>query len=369
MMYERGMTFYGNRAEQVASYIKEKILSKELTDPLPSSRAWCLELDIGRPTLLNAMKILEHAGLLKMTARGAKLVTGRTVKKRSQSTGAAATPKVPPSGVARLPLTARFLYYGRNYKELQQGSKWFLALSRTLQSHGIRLVLERCNSIRLRAIATHAPNPNELCFLHSLPVPYQRLFVQQKKPAVIVGYAGPEVRLPFVTPDLKNAARHAALRLLRRGFKRLVLINLATREEGIVQSMEGFKSACQEWPHQPVQAEVVRVWNDLDTQRAAIKRLALRTKEPCGFIVFYPVSVGMLTTALLQRGISIPDHAAIMAIEHSAEDISFSVPVTFYGFVAPRFAKAILAICLRYFETGSLPTVGKIVDLDAPREL
>jgi len=369
MMYDKGMTFYGNRAEQLASYIKEKILSKELSDPLPPSRAWCRDLDVGRPTLLNALKILEHAGLLKTTARGAKIVPGSWMKKPTPSSASAATPKSVKAGVVRLPLTARFLYYGRNYKELQQGSKWFLALSWTLQSHGIRLVLERCNAIRLKAIASHEPHQDELCFLYSLPVPYQRLFVQHQKPAVVVGYAGQDVPLPFVTPDLSNTARHAALRLLRRGFSRLVLINLATREAGIAKCIEAFQSACNEWSHQPVHAEVVRFWNDLDSQRSAIIRLAARTKERCGFIVFYPVSVGMLTTALLQRGISIPGQAEIVAIEHSPEDMSFSVPVTLYGFPAHRFAKAVLGICLRYFETGSLPTAGKIVDLDTPKEL
>lgn len=367
-MLEKGVTFYGNRAEQVASYIREKILSNELTDPLPSSRVWCRDLDVGRPTLLGALKILEHAGLIKTTARGAKIVPG-SGKSKAPSGDLRAESKEVKAGKARLALTARFLYYGRNYEELQRGSKFLLALSWTLQSHGIRLVLERCNATRLKAIASHIPNQGELCFLHSLPVPYQRLFVQHRKPAVIVGYAGKDVPLPFVTPDLSSAARHAALRLLRRGFNHLVLINLATQEEGIIKSIEGFNSACVEWTRHAVQTEVLRVWNDLGSQRMAIKRLASRTKEQCGFIVFSPVSVGMLTTALLQRGITIPDQAEIIAIEHSQEDISFSVPVTLYGFPAHRFAKAILSICLRYFEKGSLPSAGKIVDLDSPKEI
>ena len=367
MMLQQGMTFYGNRAEQVASYIKEKILSNELTDPLPPSRVWCRELDIGRPTLLSALKILEHSGLVKTTARGAKIIPGGKRKKVSPRVVHTES-KEGKIGRTRLPLTARFLYYGRNYEELQRGSKFLLALSWTLQSHGIRLALERCNTVRLKAIASHEPSQTELCFLHSLPVPYQRLFVQHRKPAVVVGYAGKDVQLPYVTPDLRNAARHATLRLLRRGFTRVVLLNLATREEGITESIEGFDSAGAEWTRTAVKTEVVRMWNDLESQRAAIKRLAARTKERCGFIVYSPVSVGMLTTALLQRGISIPEEAEIIAIEHSPEDISFSVPVTLYGFPAHRFAKAILAICLRYFETGSLPSTAKIVDLDPPKE-
>lgn len=361
------MTFYGNRAEQLASHIKEKIISRELSNPLPASRAWCRELEVGRPTLLNALKILEHAGFLQTTARGAKIEPGSWANAASSTSGL--VPNSVDSGTTRLPMKVRVLYYGRNYKELQQSSKWFLTLSWTLQSHGIRLVLERCNATRLKAIASHAPHADELCFLLSLPVPYQRLFAQHQKPAVIVGYAGPDLRLPFVTMDLNNSARHAALRLLRRGCKRLVLINLAAREEGVLKSIQGFEAACREWPHKPVHAEVVRVWNDLESQRSAIRRLAARTKERCGFIIFSPVSVGILVTALLQQGISIPDDAEITAIEYSPEEISFNVPVTFYGFPVHRFAKAILTICLRYFEAGLLPAGGKIVDLDTPKEL
>lgn len=334
---------------------------------MPSSRAWSRELDVGRPTLLNALKILEHEGLLKTTPRGTEIVTGRS-KRRSASGGTSRTAanKKP---LTQRPLVARFLYYGRSYQELQQGSKWFLALSWVLQSHGIRLALERCNSVRLRSIAEQPPNPNELCFLYSLPVPYQRLFVRRGRQAIVVGYAGEGVNLPFVSPDLTSSARHAALRLLRQKFKHLILINLATREEGVARSIEGFQSACDDWPHQPVHAEVVRVWNDLESQRSTMARLARRIKDPCGFLVFTPIPVGLVATALLQRGISIPDQAAIVAIEHAVDDVSLSVPITLYPFPSHRFAKVILSTCLRYFETGAVPTAGRILELDAPKEV
>ena len=358
---------YDNRAEQVAASIRDKILSRELTDPLPASRVWCRELDVGRPTLLAALKILEHAGLLRMTARGAKIARGR---KKSKPDAMAKPRSLPVKSQAVRPhWKARFLYYGRNYKEIQQGSKWFLALSWALQRHDIRLVLERCNAVRLTAVATNTASHDELCFLQSLPAPYQSLFVQHSKPAVIVGYAGPDIALPYLTTDLSSSTRHAALRLLRRGFRRLVLINLAAREEGVTRSIESFQSACADWPHQPVSTEVVRVWNDLESQRNAIRRLAARTKEPCGFIIFSPVSVGMLVSALLERGISIPKEAEIVALEYTHGEISFSAPVTLYEFPAQRFAKAISTICLHYFETGALPPAGKTVELDPPQEL
>lgn len=364
MPLQQGTTYYGNRAERVASYIKEKILSNELTDPLPSSRVWCRELDVGRPTLLNALKILEQEGLVRTSARGPKITSGWERKKMASQV-ARATPRRAKANGIQPAMAARLLYYGKSYEELHRGSQFLLALSWTLRNHGIRLVLGRSNTVRLKAIASHASNHGELFFLHSFPVPYQRLFARQKKPAVIVGYAGHDVRLPSVTPDFRNAARHATLRLLRRGFSHVVLINLATHEEGITKS---FKLACKEWERQPVLSEVVRVWSDLESQRFAIKRLAARTKEPCGFIVFSPVSVGMVATALLQKGISILDQAEIIAIGHSVEDIAVSVPVRLYGFPAYRFAKAVLGICLRYFETGSLPTMQKIIDLDPPKD-
>lgn len=367
MSYTPGMMSYDNRAEQVAASIRDKILSRELTDPLPPSRVWCRELEVGRPTLLAALKILEHAGFLHMTARGAKIARSR----KKSKTGSTAKPSPSPAKnhAARPHWKARFLYYGRNYKEIQQGSKWFLALSWALQRHDIRLALERCNAVRLTAVATNKASHEELCFLQSLPAPYQSLFVQHGKPAVIVGYAGQDVALPYVTPDLSNSTRHAVLRLLRRGFRRLVIINLAAREEGVTRSIDSFLTACADWPHQPVSAEVVRVWNDLESQRSVIRRLAARTKKPCGFIIFSPVSVGMLITALLERGISIPKEAEIVALEYTHGEISFSAPVTLYEFPAQRFAKTISSICLHYFESGELPNAGKIVDLDPPQEL
>ena len=347
------MPFHGGRAEQLASFIREQILRKELSNPLPSSRVWCRQLNVGRPNLLRALHILEHAGLVTITANGAAIVPFK------------ADAKSHPLSHSRL---ARFLFLGRNYPELQHDTKWLFTLSEGMQNSGIRLSLERCGSMRLGTIASQRPHRDELCFLHSLPGSYQRLFMDRKRPAVVIGYTGENITLPFLTPDLEGSTRHATLRLLRRGLKHIVLINLANREAGITKSIESFKAACTQWPHQPVRADVVRVWNDITSLRSTMEKLAVKMKEPCGFIVFSPVSVGILATALLQRGISIPEKAEIVAIEHCPDEISLSVPITLYGFPTRRFAKAILDSADHYFETGKVPVVDKTLDLDGPKE-
>jgi DNA-binding LacI/PurR family transcriptional regulator len=352
-MYQRKMHFHSGRAEQLASFLRDQILSGELANPLPSSRVWCRQLNVGRPNLLRALQILEHAGLVRITARGTML-TSRGKKKGNPSP---ATPH----------RVARILFYGGSYTEPQSYSKWIFMLSDALQNQDIRFSLERCCAKRLRTIATQERRADELHFLLSLPVAYQQLFVESKNPAVILGYAGEGISIPFLTSDLANSARHAAMRLLRKGFKRLVLINVSNKEVGVAKSIESFKLACNQWPHQPIRAEIVRVWTDTVSLRLAMEKLARKNDESCGYIVFAPVPIAMLATTLLKQGISIPDQAEIVAIEHTTDEARLSVPVTLYGFPSSRFAKMVLEISHHYFETGKVIQTGRVLDHAAPK--
>lgn len=347
------MLFHHGRAEQLASFLRDQILSGELSNPLPSSRVWCRQLNVGRPNLLRALQILEHAGLASITARGTILTPHGKKKKNSL--------------IAAPHRVARILFYGGSYSEPQSYSKWIFMLSDALQNQDIRFSFERCCGKRLRAIATQERRADELYFLLSLTIAYQQLFVESKNPAVILGYAGEGISIPYLTSDLANSARHAALRLLRKGFKRLVLINVNNQEVGVVKSIESFKVACSQWPHQPIRTETVLVWTDTVSLRSAMEKLALKHDEPCGYIVFAPVPIAMLATALLTKGISIPDQAEIVAIEHTTDEARLSVPVTLYGFPSSRFAKMVLEIAHHYFETGKVIQTGRVLEHAAPK--
>jgi DNA-binding LacI/PurR family transcriptional regulator len=237
-------------------------------------------------------------------------------------------------------------------------------LSELLQSHGIQLTLEYCSLARLKTIAAQPSRSFELLCLLSIPIHYQSLFLRRKIPPLIMGLGDPKLSLPFITNDLHSSTRHATLSLLRRGFKRIVMLNIESKAAGVAQTVETFRKTCETWTHPLSHVEEILIWNDFLSMQIAFERLAAKIKgDPYGILVFSPLSVGILVTSLLQRGIAIPKQVEIMAMEHQEETLRFSVPITHYASPAVRSAKELLHVALHYFETGTVQLVQKMLPM------
>ena len=338
------MEFLQNRSEQLADYLRKGIQTGELINPLPPSRAWCEKLGVGRPNLLRALQILESEGLLKISAKGVVLVPVKKKKKDLHSSK-----------------TVRWLYPTGNTVDF---ATHFSALFEQLQLHDIRLSMECCTQERLKSIGEKKNLSHEFFILTRMPLVFQKLFEKFKKPCIVLGLTKPEVSLPYLSPDLAGSTRHATLSLLRRGVKRLVLLNIRTKAEGPARVEEVFRKTCKEWPHQPVQDEVILAWNDYNYMRSAIKRLVNTIREPCGFLVCAPVPVSLLVSHLLQKGIPIPQQAEIIAIEHQPEAVQFSVPVTLYSISRQNYVRPLVRAALHYFETGLVIKEQKLLPMN-----
>jgi len=337
------MEFLQNRSEQLADFLRKGIHTGELINPLPPSRAWCEKLGVGRPNLLRALQILESEGLLKISAKGVVLLPVKKKRKDLHSSK-----------------TVRWLYPTGNTVDF---TIHFSALFEQLQLHEIRLSMECCTQERLKSIGAKKTRSHDFFILTRMPLSFQKMFLKFKKPCMLLGLTKPGIPLPYLSPDLGGSTRHAALSLLRRGVKRLVLLNIRTKAEGPARVEENFRQTCKEWPHQPVQDEVIFVWNDFNSMRAAMRRIVNTIHEPCGFLVCAPVPVSLLVTLLLQKGIPIPQQAEIIAIEHQPETVQFSVPITLYSISRKNYVKPLVQAALHYFETGMVINEQKLLPM------
>ena len=339
------MNYLRDRSEQLAGFLREGISSGEYAVPLPSTRVWCQQLGVGRPTLLRALQILSSEGFLVMTRRGAVLSPVQPDSKK---------------GIPTNPKVVRILTHDNSggYFDLE-----IIRLSEQLQTHGIRLVVESCNLPRLKAVASQPGHARELCCLLSIPVSYQKYFAAKRQSTLVMGFTNSEVSLPFLTPDLNGSTRHATNSLLRQGFKHLVMLNQSSKTAGVAQCVQTFKDTCKNWRSQPVRAEVQLIWNEFASMRTAMRRLVTKLTEPCGIVIHAPISLGILVTALMQKGFAIPGQVRIMALEYRLEEVQFSVPVTHYAVSTEHYAKEVLHAALHYFETGKLPEVRKALPM------
>lgn len=339
------MNYLRDRCEQLASFLREGILQGKYAVPLPSTRAWCQQLGVGRPTLLRALQVLASEGLITMTKRGAVLVP---VKKKLAAVSHSAVRVV------------RVLTHGGDVGGFEME---IIRLSEQFQQHGIRLVIESCNLARLKTIASQAVHPWELCFLLSIPVSYQKCFFERRDSTLVLGFANPESPLSYLSPDLDGSIRHATHSLLRQGARHLVLIEMLAKIAGVARCVDTFQRTCREWRAHPISSEVHLAWYDSMSMQSSIKKIVNKIKTPCGIVIHAPISLGILISNLLQKGFEIPAEVRIMALEYREEEVRFSVPVTHYKTSMDRYTKEVMHAALHYFETGKLPVIKKVLPM------
>jgi DNA-binding LacI/PurR family transcriptional regulator len=340
------MDYLRSTADLLADQIRAAIERGELTNPLPSIRDWSRKLSVSRTTLGLALKKLAAAGLLEIHPR-----KGARIRAHPKSTRRL-------DGQTRL---VRTLYCGRDYPLLPSDMDWLIYLSEQLQQHEIHLTLERCTDGRLRAIARRGERPDEMFLLLSVPAAHQRRFARLAHSTLLLGMPAPRVGLPSVGTDLAGIIRHAALTLMQHGFTNLSLMTDASRAVGVQQAADVFLATCSEWQRAPVQAEVVRIPLVEEAMALAARRFASRITQRHGLVVIRPVSLAAVLTALLMRGIAIPDQVEVVGIESTLHTVKSCPSVSHYPFPVQEQVKSVTEAALTYFETGKLPNIHKLM--------
>ena len=254
----------------------------------------------------------------------------------------------------------RWVYYGRDYPDISALVEIQAAISEGLESHGIRLVFEKCDAARLRAIHQRGEHPGEMFLLGALPDQFQGLFSNFKASALLVRPPFPGVQLPFISVDVLPAIRHATHMLARRGFSRISLVV----REGSRQLLTGqFQRICTE-SFQPVRGDVIRIPGELHEQNLAAQRFAATIKGRHALIALYPVQAGLLMTALMKRGLDVPERVEVVAMSTTLQAIRVVPLPVYYPYPVKKFAKAVCQAVIHYFEQGSLPPIRKMIPIE-----
>ena len=337
------MSLFDSRSKQLADHIRDSIARGELGEPLAGIRAWSKSLGVSSRTLQVALRMLQREGLLVIHPR--KVIRLKQNRRRV------------PREVAASRRIVRFLYYGRQYPRLTFAE--LPSLAEQFRAHGMEISLERCTHARLKAISRSPPTPHELLFLCSVPAEYHRYFAHMTRNVLILGHPSPGSPLSFIAINLEGAARHAVQSLMRRGFSRISLVIDRGTSHGVTRVIQAFQQTCAEWPHQPIHSNTVRMHVDPESMLLAARRFAVGVRTRQGILVVEPVSVGMIMTALLERGIAIPRQAEIIAISTFRESIMVCPRPIHYPYPVKAAVKGFVDAALHFFETGALPRIHK----------
>jgi LacI family transcriptional regulator len=327
---------------QAAASISRAIEEGSWQEYLPSERRLCEMLQVSRPTIRTALRMLAKNGLIEIRQ-------GR----RNRLLNAP-----PPAGVSRSRLVG--LITSEPISQMSGGSYHVLSQMRThLAEHGFTTELLVCQARGARAQRRKLEEfvrQNRLlcCVLMSVSREQQQWFAEHSVPALVLGSCHPDVKLPSLDIDYRSVCRHAGGTLLAKGHRRIALVVPHSGIAGDVASEEGFREAAA--LNRESDARITIVRHNGTAQNIAVKLDALfnSAHAPTALLVAKPQHVFFVILYLLKRGLTVPDTVSLIARDHDNIFDMVSPPIANYTTQDDNFAHRLSRLMLQLVNQGYL---------------
>lgn len=327
-------------AESAAQVLLAQLDAGRWSDFLPGERFLCEQLQISRPTLRQALQVLERKGRLEVTPGRQRRIIGR------RATGIPASRRQVIGVLSSLPMQALppFVLFWIDEVRSDLAKAGY-----QLEFHGNAPCATRHPARTLERLVHGAPASVWILLLTAPPV--QRWFQERKLPCLVAGSCAPEVSLPSVDVDYRATCRHAVGVFRRSGHVRLALVIPAGGLVGDAASEAGFLDVADNGPP-PL------ILRHDGTPEDIVHKVGNCLRAPCpptGFLVARSAHVLTVLTWLLRRGCQLPSKVALISRDDDA----------FLDFVTPRvaryssnpvvFARRVSGAVLQMARSGSAP--------------
>lgn len=338
-------------AERLRESLRAEILQGRWKNDLPPERNLAAELQVSRPNVHLALRSLEREGLVQlMPQRPWKIVA------HSESRGS--FPRRPEVTVL-LPTRIRF--------DLTAQSPWLDPLRHKFHALGLDVSIRDPFANEMKDVDRtlkefDAKHRSSFYVLASVLPVVQRWFQAHHIPALIFGSRAPDVQLPTVEIDHDTPVRHAVEYLLRRGHRRVALLNLPTPSGGTIVANEAFLRACRDWRNGNVEPIIQTALSRPLSVEAAIHREFARGRPPTAFVTIDLEMTISLYTILGQIGLRIPRDVSVLCCYYWPT-LDFLCPrPTCYTFSWETVANRMARIVRNYLHLRCLPnTVTKTI--------
>lgn len=334
-------------AESAVQTLLNQLESGRWVEFLPGERELCEEFQISRPTLRQALKVLEREGRVVVSQGRRRRILARRGRRipvaRQKVIGL-----LSPFTLKALPPFVLF---------------WIDEVRSNLAKVGYRLEFHASGRLgtgshpdrALEQVVFTAPASLWILLL-STPAS-QQWFRERNLPCLVAGSCAPEMPLPSVDIDYRAASHHAVGVFRRRGHRHLALVIPASGTRGDVESEAGFRAAAAEGPppvilrHDGTRAGIVR----------SLEASLRLSTPPTGFLVARSAHVLTVLTLLMRGGRRLPGDAAVISRDDDYF-LDFVTPqVARYRSDPARFARQLFQMILQMARSG--PTTGRPVRL------
>jgi len=338
-------------AERVLEALRAEVLRGRWQGQLPPERQLAADFEVSRPTLHLALRALEREGLVEAVRRQPWRIVARSEPHGSVPRRPEVTVLLPTR--IRLDLTAQ--------------SPWLDPLRHKLHRLGLDLAVRDPFAKEMRNVERtlqefDARHRSTFYVLASVPTAVQRWFQSCPMPALVFGSRARGVQLPAVDIDHDMTVRHATEYLLRRGHRRVALLNLPPTALGSTIANETFLRTCREWPKGNVEPTIQTTLSRPVSVEAAVRRGLAKGRTPTAFITMDFEMTISLYTILGQIGLRIPRDVSVVCCYYWPT-LDFLCPrPTCYRFSWPTVANRMARIVRNHLHLGSLPnTVTKTI--------
>lgn len=280
--------------------LRQFIAEGEWKERLPGERSLALRIGVSRPTLHEALLILEKEGVLRRRAKAAWQIL--------------AEPKSAERGPRKVIFLSPLKLEDFDAFALHQ----YTVLSGHLAERGheteaIRLPSAgREGSPRMLGELSRQNRPDAWVLFRCSPAT-QEWFARSGLPAVVMGSAPERLNLRSIDVDYRAAGRHAMATLLRLGHspERIVYLMPSEKLLGHTEAAEGMCEALGDRAGDlrvaPVAAGPAEICRRLD--------LLWQGVAPTALVVLRPLQTLTLMTHLGRKGVRIPEDVSLVALD------------------------------------------------------
>lgn len=306
---------------QTAAAIRKGLEDGVWKEYLPGARRLSKSLQVSRPTVQSALKLLAKDGTVEISH-------GRRIRVRVFAGGRRkAAPRQMVAVITSEPMS-----------EFHSQARRMISETRAqLAEIGFNTEILVCGSASPRSqirkiVSFLGQNRIACCLLTGVSRAVQQWFSDRDLPALVLGSCNPSVRLPSVDIDYEAVCRHSAGVFLRHGHRRMALVAAKSDLPGMIAGEKGFLDAARKAHERGANAVVLRHNGTTPNICARLEALMNAPQPPTALLVAHPQHALVVLVHLLKRGFDVPGDVSLIARDEDAMFDSLNPPVAHYKY-------------------------------------